>query len=68
MKHKHIPRQRVDKSGWLRIQLPKIRNVLPSVIASDICGVQPMMGPVGSIFKLGRQTAIAVDGFSADDS
>lgn len=62
MKHKHIPRQRVDKSGWLRVQLPKIRNVMPGVIAADICGVQPMTGPTGSIFKFGFSVRMKPDG------
>jgi len=32
--------------------LPIIRRMMPSIIASEICGVQPMTGPTGSIFSL----------------
>ena len=32
--------------------LPIIRRVMPTVIANEILGVQPMTGPVGSIFSL----------------
>lgn len=35
-----------------KILMPLIRRVLPSLIASDIMGVQPMTGPTGNIFKL----------------
>lgn len=32
--------------------LPIIRRVMPSIIANDILGVQPMSGPVGNIFSM----------------
>lgn len=32
--------------------IPLIRKTLPGLIASDICGVQPMTGPSGSIFSM----------------
>lgn len=32
--------------------IPIIRRMMPSIIASEICGVQPMTGPAGSIFSL----------------
>jgi hypothetical protein len=35
-----------------RVILPVIRRVMPSVIANDIVGVQPMAGPVGQIHTL----------------
>lgn len=35
-----------------RVILPVIRRVMPSVIANEIVGVQPMQGPVGQIHTL----------------
>lgn len=35
-----------------KIMLPLIRRVMPTVIANDIMGVQPMTGPVGQIHTL----------------
>lgn len=35
-----------------KVMLPLIRRVLPSVIANEILGVQPMTGPVGQIHTL----------------
>lgn len=32
--------------------LPMMRRVVPQLIAQDICGVQPMTGPTGTIFAL----------------
>jgi len=37
--------------------LGNIRRVMPSLLAKDIIGVQPMTGPVGSIFSLGVRYA-----------
>jgi hypothetical protein len=34
-----------------RVILPVIRRVMPTVIANEIVGVQPMTGPVGQIHK-----------------
>jgi len=34
------------------VLLPIIRRVMPSMIASELCGVQPMTGPTGSIFSI----------------
>jgi hypothetical protein len=34
------------------ILLSLIRKVMPQIIAADICGVQPMLEPVGKIFSL----------------
>lgn len=35
-----------------KVILPIIRRVMPTIIANDIIGVQPMTGPVGEIFSL----------------
>ena len=35
-----------------KVMLPLIRRVMPSVIANEILGVQPMTGPVGQIHTL----------------
>lgn len=32
--------------------LPMVRRILPTTIAHEIMGVQPMSGPTGSIFKM----------------
>lgn len=32
--------------------IPMIRRTLPSMIANDIVGVQPMTGPTGMIFSM----------------
>ena len=34
------------------VLLPVIRRVMPNIIAHQIVGVQPMTGPVGSIFSM----------------
>ena len=44
-----------------RVILPVIRRVMPSVIANDIVGVQPMAGPVGQIHTLRVRYAQAND-------
>ena len=35
-----------------KVILPIVRRVMPSIIATDIIGVQPMTGPTGQIFTL----------------
>ena len=35
-----------------RVILPVIRRVMPTVIANELVGVQPMTGPVGQIHTL----------------
>ena len=35
-----------------RVILPVIRRVMPTVIANELVGVQPMTGPVGQILSL----------------
>jgi len=35
-----------------KVMLPLIRRVMPSVIANELVGVQPMSGPVGQIHTL----------------
>lgn len=40
------------KPDFPKIILPIIRRVMPSIIAHDICGVQPMTGPASQIFSL----------------
>jgi len=35
-----------------KVMLPLIRRVMPSVIANELVGVQPMTGPVGQIHTL----------------
>jgi hypothetical protein len=48
-----------------RVILPVIRRVMPSVIANDIVGVQPMAGPVGQIHTLRVRYA---DGVNSSDN
>ena len=44
-----------------RVILPVIRRVMPTVIANEIVGVQPMTGPVGQIHTLRVRYAEAND-------
>lgn len=41
--------------SYTRIMLPIIRRVMPSIIAKDIIGVSPMIGPVTHLHKLPRR-------------
>lgn len=36
----------------MNISLPMIRQVLPTLVAQDIVGVQPMVDGAGEVFKL----------------
>ena len=45
-----------------RVILPVIRRVMPTVIANELVGVQPMTGPVGQIHTLRVRYADASDG------
>jgi len=45
-----------------RVILPVIRRVMPTVIANEIVGVQPMQGPVGQIHTLRVRYADASSG------
>jgi len=48
-----------------KVILPIIRRVMPTVIANEIVGVQPMTGPVGQIHTLRVRYADAKDGVTA---
>lgn len=37
-----------------KVILPMIRKVMPNIVANDIAEVQPMTGPAGQMFSLGR--------------
>lgn len=50
-----------------RVILPVIRRVMPTVIANEIIGVQPMTGPVGQIHTLRIRYADNGDGVVAGD-
>ena len=52
-----------------KVMLPLIRRVMPSVIANELVGVQPMTGPVGQIHTLRVRYAesYAGDGVVAGD-
>ena len=50
-----------------RVILPVIRRVMPTVIANEIVGVQPMTGPVGQIHTLRVRYAETFDGVTAGD-
>ena len=49
-----------------RVILPVIRRVMPTVIANEIVGVQPMTGPVGQIHTLRVRYASNATGTSND--
>ena len=50
-----------------RVILPVIRRVMPTVIANEIVGVQPMTGPVGQIHTLRVRYADSGDNVSAGE-
>ena len=50
-----------------RVILPVIRRVMPTVIANEIVGVQPMTGPVGQIHTLRVRYAETINDASAGD-
>ena len=45
-----------------RVILPVIRRVMPTVIANELVGVQPMTGPVGQIHTLRVRYSDSVGG------
>jgi hypothetical protein len=48
-----------------KVMLPLIRRVMPSIIANEILGVQPMSGPVAQIHTLRTRYADTSSGVSA---
>lgn len=48
-----------------KVMLPLLRRVMPSVIANEIMGVQPMTGPVGQIHTLRVRYADSKAGITA---
>jgi hypothetical protein len=50
-----------------RVILPVIRRVMPTVIANELVGVQPMTGPVGQIHTLRVRYADSADGVVAGE-
>ena len=51
-----------------RVILPVIRRVMPTVIANELVGVQPMTGPVGQIHTLRVRYANTMNDTSAADT
>jgi len=51
-----------------RVILPVIRRVMPTVIANELVGVQPMTGPVGQIHTLRVRYADSFDSSSGTDT
>ena len=50
-----------------KVMLPLIRRVMPSVIANELVGVQPMSGPVGQIHTLRTRYAESASGVNPGD-
>jgi len=50
-----------------RVILPVIRRVMPTVIANEIVGVQPMQGPVGQIHTLRVRYAESITSTASGD-
>jgi hypothetical protein len=50
-----------------KVILPVIRRVMPTVIANELVGVQPMTGPVGQIHTLRVRYSESAAGVSAGD-
>src|SRR6056300_1682274 len=48
-----------------KVMLPLIRRLMPSVIANELVGVQPMTGPVGQIHTLRVRYSETADGVTA---
>ena len=44
--------QTAGVQNWDPILISLVRRAMPSLIAYDICGVQPMTGPTGLIFAM----------------
>ena len=44
--------QTAGVANWDPILISLVRRAMPSLIAYDICGVQPMTGPTGLIFAM----------------
>jgi len=51
-----------------RVILPVIRRVMPTVIANELVGVQPMTGPVGQIHTLRVRYSETMDDTSTGDT
>ena len=51
-----------------RVILPVIRRVMPTVIANELVGVQPMTGPVGQIHTLRVRYADAFNSTNGTDT
>ena len=52
-----------------KVMLPLIRRVMPSVIANELVGVQPMTGPVGQIHTLRvRYAESAADALAGEEA
>ena len=50
-----------------KVILPVIRRVMPTVIANELVGVQPMTGPVGQVHTLRVRYAETFDSATAGD-
>jgi hypothetical protein len=50
-----------------KVILPVIRRVMPTVIANELVGVQPMTGPVGQIHTLRVRYSETATGVTAGD-
>ena len=54
---------------WDPVLISLVRRAMPSLIAYDVCGVQPMSGPTGLIFAMKARYNDQLDGApSADES
>lgn len=44
--------KKVSIDEFRKIIIPMIRRIIPGTIAADLIGVQPMNGPVGTVFTM----------------
>ena len=60
--------KRLARLAYAPVLLPMIRRIMPSVIAYDLCGVQPMVGPPDNVFTLGWKfmAPVQLDMFQAE--
>ena len=55
-----------DIANWDPVLISLVRRAMPSLIAYDVCGVQPMSGPTGLIFAMKARLDDATVGADAE--
>lgn len=55
-----------DEDDLRKILIPMIRRTIPSMMANDIIGVQPMTAPTGLIYSMRARYGSGVKAFDAN--